>query len=560
MISRLKFWILAGVSFAVVTAVVIGPGRTGYRHLKEQRDLIQAQAAFTSGDYAQAALSVRQVLALNPTNAAACRVMAEIADRSQSPATLDWRRRLAEIFPSAENKLQLAEAGLRYQSPPFPLTEQILQELSATATNLAFFHVVAAEYAVARRQLNEAEGQLAAAVRLAPTNQLYQLNLAMVELSSTNSAALKAARARLNSFVADANYAPVALRALIADRLAHDDVVAAQTFSEQLLRTPQATLPDRLQHLVLLRKKADAGFPAQLDALQKTAATNASMVVQMALWMQANGLATNAVQWFSGLPKNLRTQPPVLLVTAAAIEAEPDWPALRQFCAAGNWADLDFLRLAFLAHAWAQLGGDLVARSNWHLAVNAAGNRFGALTSLLELTARWKWADERLDLFWLLFQKFPRERWVAAALQQHCYSGGDTAGLRRIFQQLAVTFPDRPEIKNDLAYTSLLLRTNLVESGNIAAKLHAQLPDDPTIASTDAFALHLQGRDADGLAIMQKMDRAALEQPALALHYGILLSATGDKTGAEHYLAVARGSTGLLPEEKQLCQPASDNH
>ena len=189
--SRLKYWIISGVVLAIAAALLLGPGRTSYRHLKERRDMNQAQASFASGDYGKSTLSARQALLLNPTNTEACRIMAEIADLSQLPTTLDWRRRLAEITPSAENKLRLAEAGLRYQSRPFPLTEQILQELSTTTTtNLALFHMVAAEHAIASRRLNEAESHLAAAVRLAPTNRLYQLNLAMVELSSTNSTAL----------------------------------------------------------------------------------------------------------------------------------------------------------------------------------------------------------------------------------------------------------------------------------------------------------------------------------------------------------------------------------
>ena len=124
--------------------------------------------------------------------------------------------------------------------------------------------------------------------------------------------------------------------------------------------------------------------------------------------------------------------------------------------------------------------------------------------------------------------------------------------MHRVFRQLTTTYPNNLEIKNDLTYINLLLRMNLAEAGTAAAKLHAQKPADPAIAATYAFALHLKGRDADGLAVMKKIPAAALEQPANALHYGILLSATGDKIAAQCYLNLAQRETSLLPEEKQL--------
>lgn len=552
-----KKWLLLTMGVAVSLGLLFGPARTFYHRQKEQRSLSLARQFFSKGDYPNASLSARQVLLLNPANVPACRIMAEIADHLQLPMALDWRRRLAELVPTAETKLQLAEAGLRYQSRPFPLTEQILQELATTATNLAFYHVVAAELALNLRQLDAAGSQFASAVLLAPANQIYQLNLAMVQLSSRNPATLAAARDRLNAFAADTNFAPNALRALIADRLAHDDAAAAQNLSEKLLRAPQAAMPDRLQHLTILKKNHSADFPAQLNALQQFAATNAPNAAQTALWMQGNGLVANTRRWLAGLPKHLQNQPPVQLAQATTIETERDWPALRQFCAHGNWGELDFMRLAFLAHAWAQLGEMSVAKSQWHSAVDAAGNRLGALASLLEFTARWQLADERLDLFWLLFQKFPRDQWIATSLEQYCQTTGNTAGLRRIFQQQSVTFPASLEIKNNLAYLNLLLRTDQAEAETVAAKLHVQKPENPAFASTYAFALHLKGRDADGLAVMQKLPAAALAQPAIALHYGILLSATGNAAAAQPQLAIARSETSLLPEEKQLCKQAA---
>ena len=545
-------WLIPAIAIAIVGGLLFYPVRIAYRHYKEKHDLVLARQFFSSGDHRSAVLAARQVLAVNATNTEACWVLAEIADLSQSPATLDWRQRLVEIAPTVENRLQLAEAGLRYQSPPYPLANHIMSELSKTsATNLAFFHAVIAEGALAQRQLVVAQTELATAVRLNPTNRIYQLNLASVRLSSADAATLELARTQLKSFLADTNFAPVALRALVADQLAHNNPAAARSFSEQLIKLASVTLTDRLQHLAILQKIPGTDFAAQLTSLQQTA-TNAATIFQVAAWMQANGQAAAAAAWLARLPAPLSSQPTVQLARANALEAQQDWAALRQFCTRGKWEELDFMRFALLAHAWAQLGETAVAQGNWHTAVDAAGNRLGALSGLLELTARWKMPEARLDLFWLLLQKFPRERWVSAALEQQCFNTGDTAGLRRIYQQMAAVFPSDASFNNNYAYTSLLLRKNQGEAENLAARLYAQAPENPAIVSTYAFALHLRGHEAEALAAMRKLKPAVLQQPALALHYGILLAATGQTAEAKPFLALARTGTGLLPEEKRL--------
>jgi Flp pilus assembly protein TadD len=552
--ARWRIWLLLLVILAGGVAVWLGPGKTAYDERKQNSRVALARKFVDAGDYINAILASRQVLLLNSSNVGACQIMAEIADLSQSPATLDWRHRVAETAPTAENKLKLAEAGLRYQTRPFPLTTQILQELSTNSAGLAYYHVVAAERALVLRQFDLAHTEWLQAIKLAPTNRLYQMNLAAVELSARDTNRLEAARAQLRTFLTDTNYGPVALRMLVTDRIAHNDVTNAFKLSGQLIGMPQSSLADKLQHLSITRK-VGGDCTAPLAALQRTA-TNAPAVIQVGLWMQANDLSSPALQWIGRLPAALRNQPPVKLIQADILELTQDWTGLRRFCTRGNWEDLDFLRLAFLSRAWAQLGDESVAKSNWHSAMDSGSSRFGSLVGLLELTLRWRLMVERQELFWALLDHFPRERWVSSALEQQCYKTGDTDGLLRIYKTLMPVFPDEAGIRNNYSYVSLLLKKNLIEAETIAAKLHAQSPDDAPAASTYAFALHLRRHDAEALALMQKLNPAALQKPDQALHYGILLQATGHKADAAKYLAIARTGANLLPEEKLLLEQA----
>jgi len=107
-------------------------------------------------------------------------------------------------------------------------------------------------------------------------------------------------------------------------------------------------------------------------------------------------------------------------------------------------------------------------------------------------------------------------------------------------------------LKNNLAATALLLKTNLTQACQLAAELYAQNTNEPPIVSTYAYALHLQGRDQEGLAALQKLKPPQLEQPSVALYYGVLLRAVGQTNEAARFLALAQIESSLLPEEKQL--------
>src|ERR1035438_4446644 len=87
--KRFRIWTAGSIVVLLALAAIVWFGRSPYRHFKERRDQAQAHAFLARGDYRNALLSARQTLLLNPTNVPACRVMAEIPDRSHSPATLD---------------------------------------------------------------------------------------------------------------------------------------------------------------------------------------------------------------------------------------------------------------------------------------------------------------------------------------------------------------------------------------------------------------------------------------------------------------------------------------
>jgi hypothetical protein len=341
---------------------------------------------------------------------------------------------------------------------------------------------------------------------------------------------------------------------LVVDRLAHQDAAAANVFSTQLLANARATLADRLQHLYILRQLKSGDFMSRLQSLQQQAVTNASAVAEIAAWMQANDLVASELQWLTGLPAGLQAEQPVRLALADAYLQSGDWRTLRDFATEGNWGEMEFLRLALVSHAWSQLGVPQAAESNWDSAVDATGGRFGAMTTLLGLAERWDLLHQRELLLRRIVETFPRERWAQQALEQLYFNAGNTAALHELYDRLTGLFPAESKWKNNLAATALLLKTNLAQAGQWAAEAYAQSHGSPIEASTYAYALHLQGRDKEGLAVLQKLNSSQLEEHSVALYYGILLSATGKTGEAATYLQIAQSQGQLLPEEKKLLE------
>ena len=125
----MKKVIIAGALLVFGLAGLWFYARPAYKHHRETRALEQAKSFLSKGDYRSASLSARQALQVNPRSVEACRMLAEVAERSRSPYALDLRRRIVELAPTVQNKLMLAATALRSENPPYPLATQTLDEL-----------------------------------------------------------------------------------------------------------------------------------------------------------------------------------------------------------------------------------------------------------------------------------------------------------------------------------------------------------------------------------------------------------------------------------------------
>jgi tetratricopeptide (TPR) repeat protein len=365
------------VVLLALAAVAVWYVRPAYRAKKEQRFAAQARMQLTNGEPRKALLSARQTLTLNSNNVTACQVMADLADMGRSPGAIMWRRRLAELQPTLENKAILAACALRYEKPPFPVTAEVLKEMESASKDFTPFHLVSAQMALKLNRRAEAEKHFEESIRLEPTNVLHRLNLAVVRLQSSDANTSAAARAVLEGFQSDASWGAHALRSLAALELGKRAYREARDYSSQILQKPQVTFADKLQHLAILHHAKDAGFDSFRQTLQGQAQTNALLVHELAGHLVNLGRPAEALAWIKGLPAPIQNEQPVPLAISACYSAQKNWRGLEDYLNGQKWTEQEFIRLALLAHAVRSQGEAEVARAHWNRALQVASEAPG---------------------------------------------------------------------------------------------------------------------------------------------------------------------------------------
>src|SRR4051794_6350761 len=91
-------------------------GYRGYKVWKRDHQITMARQFIAKSDTRNAVLSLQQVLAANPRNIEATRMMAELMEASRSQRALIWRSRLVDLNPgSVDDRLALAQTAVAFR-------------------------------------------------------------------------------------------------------------------------------------------------------------------------------------------------------------------------------------------------------------------------------------------------------------------------------------------------------------------------------------------------------------------------------------------------------------
>jgi Tfp pilus assembly protein PilF len=542
----------------IALAVLVTLGLLGfavfesYRRVRRERIISRARTFLEKQDSGQAALSLRRALQVNPRDVEANRMMAVLAEKSGAKQAIYWRRAVAEFEPGMlNNHLAWAETALRFNEPT--VAEQALIGVSDADKKSAVYSNMAGRVALTMKQPQTAGAYFAEAVRLEPKNEQYQLDLAALRLSAGESEA----RVAVERLAANPALRRTAQRALYQDALKRSDSAAALALARQLQSSPDAPFEDQMLYLGLLRQLHRREFDGYLSDLQEQTVGNADHVAALITWLKDNGMALVAVDWSKRLPEEIRTRLPVPPALGESYAALHDWSAVNALIRDAKWDYAEFVRLALLARVQREEGDELGSRNQWNAAVKAASDRPEALVMLARYGTAWGWETETNDLLWIVARGATNQQWALQALLQTNSTKRNARGLLSVATRTLELDPQDTAAQNNFALLSLLLNTNMDRALIVAQDAYQKHTDNPAVASTYAFALHLRGDTEEGLKIMRSIDEKLLLNPSYAAYYGVLLAAGGDTQEAARFLdAAQRGHGQLLPEEQAIVAKA----
>lgn len=541
--------------FVLIAAFSLG----GYRvygvwrrhHLSQQ-----AQEFLIRQDYQSAALVARELLQLDPNNVSACRVMAETAELAGRREALAWREQVLALGPgNAVDEVALALA--QFQFGQLDLARKTLDTVDAAGRANIKYHQLAGVLAVSEKRTALAESEFAAALQLDPRNQQLALNLATVQLASTEPSTREKARADLARLADQSSLRVESLRALTSDALANNSPVAAQKWATLLRTEKGATLSDHLLCVEAAQKSGDA--PDALHDAEAIAAKSSAMAAVLISWMNRYGMAKDSLAWGCALPKEILNGRPVPLAVAEAYTFIQDWNGLHAWVDGKNWGEDEFLRLAVLSHALHHLTpnnhSSMESQTAWSAALKATKNRTDRLKAIAQLAEGWDYADDAEEAWWLIANGNENSKEALTALQRLYNSKQNSHGLLRVAKRALELNPGDLVAANHCASLGLLLNGDS-SARRLATKLHAENPADPAFNSTYAFALFTEGKTSEALRQMDSLKEAQLHHPAIAAYYFVILVENGKMERAHSYLSAANMAQ-LLPEEQQLLTSAT---
>jgi lipopolysaccharide biosynthesis regulator YciM len=548
-IAGLAIVFLAGVFF-------VGYGSKLYENWRARRSLQKATTFLQEGKFSQAAQMAQEVIRRNPNSLAALWILADTAEKQNLEEAVVLRERIARLLPKdPESQLNLASAALRFGK--LNLGREALNRVSPGDRDSAAFHVVAGWLARAEGNFAEQEEQFAAAVKEAPKNDLYQFNLAALQIRSKDTEKSSNARETLKRLTTIAAYRTGALRALLNDAVERNDRTAADSLAQQLQMSPEVTFGDYLLCLNFYRKLDEKKFRQVLEKVKPFAARNASDLASLIDWMNQNGLAGEVVKWIDKLGTAKLNSPPASVAVADAYATSKNWSRLKRWTRSGNWGDDEYLRLAYEASAERHLqsGNDSEFETLWQSANELSQHEPQRELTLARLATKWQLTSQAEEL-WLRVEENPTMRREALDNLRQLYRAKDeTTKLHTVLQRLHESSPNEAPITADLARLGMSLGENIEVSNQLAKEAYDRAPNDVSCAVTYGFSLSRLGRNAEALPIIQSLPADQLQDPHTAVYAALVLIDGSELEDAKDYIAAAEKGK-LYPEEKKLLAEA----
>jgi hypothetical protein len=559
--SRSRRWLLV---FLLLLVAVPGGyfaareyGLPAYRNWREARLARMTEQFMASGDYDNALLTARQALRRNQRSLMHWRLAAAAAKAKGTPEVVYYQRNVAQLDKSLASQLELIRLALQFNAYRDAL--DAIEAAGPSASQDPEFHALSARAYLAVKRTVAAKTHLYSLVTLRPEDAKARLDLAELELAEDPAGANQTIRADIRALGGTPELRQRARVLLLRDAVQRGDGAGALEVADQLQHEPVLGPDEKVLVLSGLDRAAPERAEDYRERLRAECAHDPAGAIALANYYRGAGeiRAAEARAWFESLPSGVREDSRVRESIAAAFLEWNDWTRLDAALVGERWTEREFIRQAFTAYSARKSGRVADAGNAWRLAVIEAGDNVRDTSELLTLVAKWGWQTEQYDLVWKLFALMPRNEAISRQLIAWERAQGRTANLNRIFARLMEFSGDDPMIRNNFAYSSLLLNANLSRAYELAQRNHRAEPDNPYFVTTQALALYKQNQPAEALALLETLRPAALAAPERTLFRAVYRAATGDASGAADGLDGVNVA-GLLPEERKLLNETAE--
>ena len=546
--ARLALLVAAFVVAILLGVAFLSHGSKLYRDWRQNRLLRLAASMLQEEKFNEAAQTARAVVKLDPDSLPAYYILAEAAEKQNLEEAVSWRAQITRLLPKdPDSQLNLASAALRFGK--LDLARKALDQVTPSDRDRAAFHVVAGWLARAEGNFAEQEEQFAAAVKKEPGNDLYQFNLAALQIQSSDP------QKTLDRLSKLAPFRSGALRALLNDAVARNDPTAADNFAQQLQMSQEVTFGDYLLCLNFYRKLDEKKFRLLLERVKPFAVRNPSDLASLMNWMNENGLAADVVKWIDKLSPDKLGSPPASIAVADAYANVRNWSRLKRWAHVGAWGESEYLRLAYQAIAVRrshQNAADTEFETLWRSAEQATNEQPKRDLDLARLASKWNLEKESEQLWLRVAKNPPMRREAFDALRRLYRANNNLEKLYDILQRLHESSPNEAPITADLARLGLNIDQNTKQSYDLAKEAYDRAPSELNCAVTYAFSLSRLGRSAEGLETIQKLPTDQLHDPHAAVYVALLLLEANQTDAAKEYIDTTDDSKIYLEEKKLL--------
>lgn len=511
----------------------------------ERNALRMARTWIAAGRLAEAANTTRLAMDLMPDRPEPWLLAAEISRlNNQKLQAVGYARRAARLDP--ENpELVIAWAAEALRAGMNDEAERALARLDPAA-GMYSAHALRLRGELARRhlRLGVARASFEAAQRLEGPLAINEVPLGLVLIRSTDANLRRRGLALLGKWTKDDEWGPAALRTLLEDATAAGDRAAMRQWAEALRLHPRVTVGDMPKCLFALSEADPAHYREVLAGLERDHAVTPQAAAQLLSWLAQCGRQEDAVRWLPSLPAAAMQRPPLAVLAAEAYRATDAWAELAERTATQDWGrEFEFLRRAYALQAARALGQGARAEELWRSLLGQAElNGVHAIFAAGSLYS-WGLTDEAVELWWRITAVPGRvAKDALAALARHYQLQRDADGQYRAFRQLHSLQPQDRDIANNFAFFALLTGREQRQAEAVTRDNLQAVPDSEVYAATRAFALVLDRRPQDALALTTPRLRPPDHSSAITFAHALALAGAGR-------LAEARTLFATLPPE-----------